>query len=95
MSAEETFAKRMRQQRMRLGWSQAALASALRAHGISLHFSAIAKMEAGTRVIRLNEAVAISGALGVGFIQMPDEPTCEICLNTPPVGFTCQNCGAS
>jgi hypothetical protein len=39
-------------------------------HGLTLHPSAFAKIEAGVRALRLNEAVAITEALGMTFTQM-------------------------
>jgi transcriptional regulator with XRE-family HTH domain len=73
-SAEDLFAHRLRSERERHGWSQTELARRMAEHGVSLHFSAINKIEQRDaprpRVIRLNEAVAISEALGVPLWQM-------------------------
>lgn len=66
----------MRRVRESQGLSQAAIAAGLLGAGIELHFSAIAKMEAGSRVIRLNEAIAIADVLDVplaALLQPDDE----------------------
>ena len=59
------FARRLRARREQLGWSQAELAKALSGSGLTLHGSAIAKIEAGDRAVRIDEAVAIASALDV------------------------------
>lgn len=60
--------RRLREQR---GWSQSAVATKLAAfHGIELHFSAIAKMEAANRLVRLNEAVALAEIFEVQLADM-------------------------
>lgn len=45
--------------------SQTALAKALSEHGVKAHMTTVAKIEAGDRSIRLNEAVALSRVLGI------------------------------
>ena len=73
-TAEDYFAHRLRAERERRGWSQTELAQRMAEHGVSLHFSAIHKMEqrdaARPRVIRLNEAEAACAALGIPVWQM-------------------------
>lgn len=69
----------MRQEREKRGMSQSALAAAMATFGVSLHFSTIAKMESregvSPRAIRLNEAVAAAGALGIPLDHMLSSPT--------------------
>jgi len=65
VSAEEVFARRLRSERERRGWSQAEVAQKLLDQsGIKLHATAIAKMEQRAsehpRTIRLEEATAIA-----------------------------------
>jgi transcriptional regulator with XRE-family HTH domain len=62
-SPERIFGRRVRRERMRRGWRQEDLAAAVADGGISLHPSAYAKIEGGTRTVTLNEAVAITVAL--------------------------------
>lgn len=62
---EETFGQVVRELREARGWSQRELAEELATYDITVHQSTIAKIEAGARPIRLNEALAISALLGV------------------------------
>jgi transcriptional regulator with XRE-family HTH domain len=55
----------MREERERRGWGQAELASRLAAEGVPLVPSAISKSEAGHRLVRLNEAVAVAAVFGL------------------------------
>lgn len=69
------FREQLRAERERLGWSQAEMAKALSANGFPLHASAIAKIEAGDRAVRIDEAVAIADALDVELEDMlPSAP---------------------
>lgn len=61
---EQVFARRVRQIRESLGVTQAALALAMEVKlGVKVDPTAITKIEAGSRAIRLNEAQAIADAL--------------------------------
>ncbi len=68
-SVEDVFGTRVRTERERQGLSQAALARQLKAFGVSLHASAIAKMESRDveqpRSIRLGEAAALAAILEI------------------------------
>jgi transcriptional regulator with XRE-family HTH domain len=57
---ERVFGRRMRQERLLRGWRQEDLAAR-----VGLIPSAISKAEAGRRLIRLDEAVAIADAFGL------------------------------
>lgn len=94
MNPEEKFAKVMRELRIRSGYTQEGVAVRLKEFDIDLHFSAISKMESGTRVIRLNEAVAVLTILGGSLIDAIDSPCCN-CFGNPPRGFRCNECGSS
>lgn len=90
-SPEDRFGARLRYERERRGMTQADVAAALeRDHGIKLHPSAIAKMETrdvtNPRVIRLNEAAALSALFGIPgdemFAPTPAPVPCPHCDGT-------------
>lgn len=60
----------MREERDRRGWGQAELADRLAAQGMQVVPSAISKSEAGHRLVRLNEAVAVAAAFGLPLSAM-------------------------
>lgn len=66
IAPEDQFGRRVRAERTSRAWSQAELAEKLKAHGVDLHPTAIAKIEQrdadSPRSIRLNEAVALAKA---------------------------------
>ena len=62
----DVFAQRLRQERMRAGLSQTQLATRVSsALGAAVYGTAVTRMEKGERVVKLDEAVAIAGVLGV------------------------------
>lgn len=61
---DRLFGQRLRRLRERQGWTQAQLAERMGDLGLSLHASAIAKIEAGSRPLRLSEAKIIALVLG-------------------------------
>lgn len=69
-SPERRFAARMKRERLRRGWRQEDLAEKLSDWGVSLHSSAIAKIELNSRTIRFNEAWAIASVFGVPMDRM-------------------------
>lgn len=77
-TAEDRFGRNLRRARELSGLSQAELAKRLEGYGVSLHPSAIAKIEArdaaNPRAIRLNEADALAKALGYAVTEIA-EPT--------------------
>ncbi|KOT59659.1 Fis family transcriptional regulator, partial [Streptomyces rimosus subsp. rimosus] len=67
----DLFVRRLRQERERLGISQAELARRMAALlGVNVDATAITRMEQQTRAVRLDEAVAAAEALGVPLITL-------------------------
>jgi transcriptional regulator with XRE-family HTH domain len=63
---DKQFGKVLKQQRERQGWTQPQMAKMLVDRGVQpMHDTTIAKIEAGTRSVRINEAVGIADVLGV------------------------------
>lgn len=52
--------QRLRDEREHHGWSQAALAAAVRRRGLLCHETTIAKIEAGSRAVRVDELTVLS-----------------------------------
>ncbi len=57
---DDYFRKRFKIERERRKWSQADVAELLKGKGVHVPVTAIAKVEAGTRTVRIDEAVAIA-----------------------------------
>jgi transcriptional regulator with XRE-family HTH domain len=57
------FGGRLRIERERRGWSQAHVSELLEKRGVNLHSTAVAKVEAKQRDVRIDEAVAIADML--------------------------------
>lgn len=73
--SEQRFGTRVRTLRKNLEKSQQDIAEALAArHGLNLHQTAVAKIEAGTRPVKLTEALAIADVLGVHVDELLDRP---------------------
>jgi transcriptional regulator with XRE-family HTH domain len=73
-SAEAILGAHVRHLRQSHGWTQQDLARKLESVGFSLHQSAIARIEAGTRPVRLNEAVALTTVLSVDLSKLLRSP---------------------
>lgn len=77
-NVEDVFGVRLREERLRRGWSQGEVAARLADEGVVLHWSAVAKMEARDatrpRAIRLQEAAAVAKVLGLDLADMLKEP---------------------
>jgi len=67
--SEVVFGRRLRELRIGVGWSQAEVASRLRARDRPMHQTAIAKIEAGTRPLRLDEAWDIAEVFNVPLME--------------------------
>jgi transcriptional regulator with XRE-family HTH domain len=79
------FGKRIKAERERQGWSQVHMANMLSRRKTDMHATTIAKIEAGTRSVRINEAVAIADLFEVGLDYLlgrhkPDSSTLEFAL---------------
>ncbi|CAM3752993.1 helix-turn-helix domain-containing protein [Smaragdicoccus niigatensis] len=61
----EEFRKRIRTERERRKWSQPQLAVLIEGKGIPMHTTAIAKIEAGRREVRIDEASAMADLFGL------------------------------
>ena len=57
---DDYFSKRLRAEREQRGWSQADMAKRLSAKDIPMHWTTIAKIEAGDRSVRIVEAVGMA-----------------------------------
>jgi transcriptional regulator with XRE-family HTH domain len=57
---EDYFKKRLKAERESREWSQAHVAERLSTAGVHVHATTIAKMEAGDRAVRIDEATAIA-----------------------------------
>jgi transcriptional regulator with XRE-family HTH domain len=57
------------------GWSQRQVAEAMRAYGYSWHQTVVAKIEQGTRPIRLNEALDLAALFRVSLTDLLVPPT--------------------
>lgn len=77
-TAEDRYGRNLRRMRDAAGLSQAELAQKLAEFGVSLHPSAIAKIEArdakNPRTIRLNEADGLARSLGVPLANLLSGP---------------------
>jgi transcriptional regulator with XRE-family HTH domain len=66
---EIAFGRRLRELRTGLGWSQTEVARRMNALDHQLHQTAVAKIEAGTRPLRLNEAFDLAEVFGVPLME--------------------------
>jgi transcriptional regulator with XRE-family HTH domain len=61
----QQFGKQVKAEREHQKWTQTEMAKLLTDNGFPIGSTGVAKIEAGTRVVRIDEAVAISDLLGV------------------------------
>lgn len=59
------FRKQLRQERERRSWSQAEVAKRLSDNGLQMYATTVAKIEAGERAVRIDEAAGIADLLEV------------------------------
>ncbi len=69
---ERTFGEVVRRLRQERGWTQAKLAGLLGLYGIKMHQTTFAKLEAGDRPIRLNEAAVLAVIFETDLMWMLD-----------------------
>jgi transcriptional regulator with XRE-family HTH domain len=67
---ENHFRKRLKDERERRKWKQEELANKLVAKGIPMHWTSIAKIEKGSRSVRIDEAAAIADLFGISVDTM-------------------------
>jgi transcriptional regulator with XRE-family HTH domain len=77
---EKWLRERIVTERKSLKWSQQDLAEALDKVGVPLHQTAISKIEAGTRAVRIDEAIGLAKVFDIPFGEMflPDAATEEL-----------------
>lgn len=63
--AEHHFSKRLKAERIDRGWTQAEMAKLLSEKDIHVHWTTIAKIEKGTRSVRIDEAAGIADLLNI------------------------------
>jgi transcriptional regulator with XRE-family HTH domain len=68
--ARDYFRKRVRDERVRRGWSQSEMAKLLSDKGIGAHTTTIAKIEAGDRAVPIDEAAAIADLFEVSLDKL-------------------------
>ena len=71
---EHTLAAQARAIREELGMTQAEVAKEMSARGLTMRQSTIAKIEAGQRPVRVNEAVMLAGILHTSLADLLTEP---------------------
>lgn len=64
-SAGDVFGRRVREERLRLGWRLSDLAARAAEHGLDRHLTYFAKVERGQMEPRLGEAVMTAATLGL------------------------------
>jgi transcriptional regulator with XRE-family HTH domain len=70
---DERFGKRVKHERDLRGWSQAEMAQMLSDNGIQpIHPTTIAKIEGGTRSVRINEALGIANLFEASLDELLD-----------------------
>jgi len=97
--ARAVAAKVARLRRAR-GLSLRALSAAIQANGHRMNISSLTRIELGhhatgaLRPITVDELVWLAEALGVGPDRLLATGPCPTCNDTPPHGFTCNDCGS-
>ena len=87
--ATAVFARRVRDLRAERGWLLRDLAEAS-----GLGISTLSRIENG-RDTSLGAAGMIARGLGVPLAALLPDVACGHCLDAPPRGFTCQECGTA
>ncbi|MGW3347766.1 LuxR C-terminal-related transcriptional regulator [Nonomuraea rubra] len=74
VGAEVIAAWRVRELRQALGWTQQDVAERLRVFGVSLDQSSVARIESGSRLIRLSEAIAFAKVFDIDLERLISVP---------------------
>jgi transcriptional regulator with XRE-family HTH domain len=81
---DEQFGQRVKQNRERKGWTQQQMAAMLAEKGIQpMHATTVAKIEAGDRSVRINEAVGIANLFEMALdalVGRPDDTSITFAL---------------
>lgn len=80
--------------RRRSEMSTRELSAALSHLGRPVPPSGITRIEQGVRRVDVDDLVAFSKALGFSVKALMEGPSCAVCLDSPPDGFTCNACAA-
>ena len=80
------FGLRLKRHRERQGWSMRRLGSKT-----GLNEATICRTEAGHDVA-LSTAIAYSSALGLSLDALLTAPSCNVCDDMPPAGYSCSAC---
>lgn len=73
-SVDQRFGQRVRATREQLGFAQEHVAALMRSlHGVQWHQTTVAKIEAGTRPVKLSEAVGIAHVLATDLSALVDD----------------------
>lgn len=87
---------RVKELRTETRMTAAVLAEKMRELGINWTRITVAKLETGRREsVSVDELVALSGALKTSTKYLLGEETCPACRDSPPEGFTCNQCSRS
>jgi transcriptional regulator with XRE-family HTH domain len=90
----QIVAKRLRELRQARGLSKQALAEATRLEGRHIHAVGIGRIEEGSRRVDVDDLSVLARALDVSIFKIIEGQRCHACFGAPPVGFTCNSCGA-
>lgn len=92
-AVSRTVARRIQTLRTARGWSAVDLADRIVAWGYPISANTVRFIESGRRrVVTIDEFVAIAAIFDVPHADLLDG-SCSACKGTPPIGFTCNNCG--
>jgi UDP-N-acetylglucosamine 1-carboxyvinyltransferase len=90
LELRQRVGERMRNRRKALGLTAEALAAM-----VGINRVTIAKFETGRQSLTIEVYYALVTALGVEPDPLMRAELCATCQGLPPLGFTCQRCGAT
>jgi transcriptional regulator with XRE-family HTH domain len=95
MTLEQEIGRRIAAYRARTGMTQTRLGERIATQlGRPWTRKSVMAAEQGNRVFTAAEMVAFSKLLNVPIQTLFELPECQACADAPPVGFTCNECGA-
>lgn len=96
---DERFASALAGAREKCRLSQVGLAMQMSALGWPWRQQTVTRVETGRRTVTVGEGVTLALILGFELAALADgmdlAPACPVCLDSPPDGFTCNECGKS